>query len=843
VGGVLKAPATLHGTRGNLLASTRAAKEWIVALGVAVTVAVAYYLAAGLGLAFLSPPSDVAVFWPPSGLAAGILIISNRRVRPAIMVGVIIGTLAANIMSDRSILTSLFTGFCYAGEAVLVAWLIERWFGHPFAFDDLRRVLGFVAATCLGAAASALGGAATMTLLHTTAPFWVVWRTWFLADGVGIVMVAPLVVALDQVWRKPPSRAEAFEAVGVLSVVTLIISYAVTHPTESWLSFDADALVLPPLLWLVARYKSVFGIAGAFIVSLVVIYATTFGIGHFGDVAIPVVERVSGAQMVITMVTLYTLVLAALFAQRKDAEDRLTKKSAALARLHEVSSRLWRTRNLHQALDEILAGAIELLGADKGNIQVLNDSQGELKIAVNRGFKQEFLDCFKIVSAVDDSARGRALRSGERIIIEDVEVDTRYEAFRPAARLAGYRAVQSTPIMGRGGRPLGVLSTHFRSVHHPNREDLLVLDLYVRQASDIIERHEANEALAERNVQITLAGKAALVGTYTHDLVTNRIRTTEGYAALHGLPEGTTEIPLSRWQAGVHPDDLGRLEAQRDQACRERRREYTTEYRIIRGGAIRWIEARKLISYDSDGQPQRADGVNIDVTERKRAEEQQRVLLGELDHRVKNSLATVSAVISHTLSGSSSMADFATALDGRVQSMARTHELLSASGWQGISVAELVRRELAPYATTGNTKISGSDVTLKAEAGQALAMVLHELATNAAKHGALSNRNGRVAIRWDQRPNGYARSHLVLEWREVGGPSVVAPEKSGFGTHTIRDLITYEFGGAVDLAFALEGVRCRVELPADWLNTDGKSVSKPGAHPFCEVDEFHGGDE
>jgi PAS domain S-box-containing protein len=348
-------------------------------------------------------------------------------------------------------------------------------------------------------------------------------------------------------------------------------------------------------------------------------------------------------------------------------------------------------------------------------------------------------------------------------------VDTRYEAFRPAARLAGYRAVQSTPIMGRGGRPLGVLSTHFRSVHHPNREDLLVLDLYVRQASDIIERHEANEALAERNVQITLAGKAALVGTYTHDLVTNRIRTTEGYAALHGLSEGTTEIPLSRWQAGVHPDDLGRLEAQRDQACRERRREYTTEYRIIRGGAIRWIEARKLISYDSDGQPQRADGVNIDVTERKRAEEQQRVLLGELDHRVKNSLATVSAVISHTLSGSSSMADFATALDGRVQSMARTHELLSASSWQGISVAELVRRELAPYATTGNTKISGSNVILKAEAGQALAMVLHELATNAAKHGALSNQSGRVAIRWDQRPNGYARSHLVLEWREVGG--------------------------------------------------------------------------
>jgi two-component sensor histidine kinase len=207
-------------------------------------------------------------------------------------------------------------------------------------------------------------------------------------------------------------------------------------------------------------------------------------------------------------------------------------------------------------------------------------------------------------------------------------------------------------------------------------------------------------------------------------------------------------------------------------------------------------------------------------------EEQQRVLLSELDHRVKNTLATVSAVVSHTLDASSSMADFATALDGRVQSMARTHELLSASRWQGISVAELVRRELAPYATTDNTEINGPEVLLRAEAAQVMAMVLHELATNAAKYGALSTQNGRVSIKWGQRSNGHSRSHLVLEWREVDGPTVVAPENSGFGTHTIRDLIPYELGGAVDLSLAPEGVHCRLELPADWLSNDGGPVSQ-----------------
>src|SRR5262249_1155391 len=154
------------------------------------------------------------------------------------------------------------------------------------------------------------------------------------------------------------------EAIGLISLLVLVSWIAVTHPTGSWLSFDPDAAVLPLLLWLVARCKPVFGIAGAFIVSLTVIYATTFGIGHFGDPAVPLVERVNGAQVVIVIVTLYTLVLAALFAQHRENKVQLAKKSTALSRLQEISSRLWLTRDLRQALDEILAGAIELLSAD-----------------------------------------------------------------------------------------------------------------------------------------------------------------------------------------------------------------------------------------------------------------------------------------------------------------------------------------------------------------------------------------------------------------------------------------------------------------------------------------------
>ena len=345
---------------------------------------------------------------------------------------------------------------------------------------------------------------------------------------------------------------------------------------------------------------------------------------------------------------------------------------------------------------------------------------------------------------------------------------------------------------------------------------------------DFTDRKMAADMLAERNLQLELAGKSGLVGTYAYDTGhgDEAAKISAGYAAIHGLPEGTAEVTRSVWLASVHPEDAGRLHVLRSQVFQNRQREYQVDYRIFRAGEIRWIESRRFISYNSDGCAQRVIGVDIDITERKCAEERQRVLVAELDHRVKNALATVSAVVSQTLDASSSMADFATALDGRLQSMARTHDLLSASRWQGISVAELVRRELAPYATTENAEINGPEVSLRAEAGQVMAMVLHELVTNAAKYGALSTSTGQVSVRWHLRRNGQSPPYLVLEWQEIGGPPVARTGKPGYGMSTICDLIPYEFSGSVDLVNAPDGVRCHLELPGDWLSNHGEPVTR-----------------
>jgi len=205
-------------------------------------------------------------------------------------------------------------------------------------------------------------------------------------------------------------------------------------------------------------------------------------------------------------------------------------------------------------------------------------------------------------------------------------------------------------------------------------------------------------------------------------------------------------------------------------------------------------------------------GIVRDITERKRTEEHQALLVAELDHRVKNILAQVAVVASSTRQSSRSIDEFLQSLDGRIQSMAAAHSLLSKNGWQSVGLDALVRNELAPYTVGANATISGIDVALPSVKIQALARVLHELATNAAKYGALSVPSGQVSVSWDLKPDGDG-ANLILAWQEHGGPPVESEVQSSYGTNLIRNLIPHELGGKVELMFASQGVSCRIEIP------------------------------
>jgi two-component sensor histidine kinase len=203
-----------------------------------------------------------------------------------------------------------------------------------------------------------------------------------------------------------------------------------------------------------------------------------------------------------------------------------------------------------------------------------------------------------------------------------------------------------------------------------------------------------------------------------------------------------------------------------------------------------------------------------DITRYKQAEKRQDLLSAELDHRVKNVLARVAAVVRHTQRCCGTTDEFVQAIEGRIQSIAAAHTLLSQGRWSGVGPADLIRQQLAPYATDANTAIGGQDVTLTSAQTQAVAMVIHELATNAAKHGALSSPDGNVSVSWDRTGTG-TTAVLTITWRELGGQPIEAPVQSGYGLSLIRDLIPHELGGAVDLTFPPDGVCCKIQIPLE----------------------------
>jgi two-component sensor histidine kinase/integral membrane sensor domain MASE1 len=492
---------------------TDATIPWIGAIGLAVAVGVAHFLAAQLSFALTARSDGLAMFWLAGGVSSGVVIVLGRSARLPVASAIVASMIVATLMGHRTIWISTAFALCNVGDTILAAWLIERYFGSPFSLDSLRNVLGLLAAAVVANAASAVGAAvASGWLLGPAPPIWATWHHWFISGVVGNITVAPLVIGLGAALHAPPPRHEIIEGVvWLVGLAALMVVIIVLVPEQPW-ELVAPVALLFPILLLAARCQPVFAAAAAFIVSLTIVWTTTFGIVHFGDPALPIGDRIVGVQAAILGVALCAYVLAALFAERR--------------------------------------------------------------------------------------------------------------------------------------------------------------------------------------------------------------------------------------QAAAH----------------------------------------------------------------------QRLLIAELDHRVKNLLARVAALVMHTRGRCGTMDEFVKALEGRIQSMASAHALLSQSRWSAVSLTSLIRHQLAPYTTDANATISGPDVMVTSAQTQAVSLVFHELVTNAAKHGALSGPSGRVSVSWE-RTGAVAAAILTITWQELGGPPIAAPVPSGYGLSLIRDLIPHELGGTVEVTFPSAGACCKIEIP------------------------------
>jgi PAS domain S-box-containing protein len=304
---------------------------WAMSLGLAVAVGIIYFLAARLSLALISRPDGVAVFWPAAGVSSGVLIGLGPAARLPVIAGTVAATIVANILGDRSFWSSLVFALCNAGEAVVVALLIQRFFGSPFRLESVKRVFGLVAAAIVATALS--GTVATVaykTLYASPAPVLTIWRTWFVSDALGIITIAPLLIGMFSAVRDRPPPREALEGFLALVCVAALAVLILRLPSEAWAVEVIIALFFPLSLWIAARCQPGFAAAAVAIIAITVVWSTTYGTGVFGNPALPVRERVLTAQGIILATTLGALILAALFAERRRHEAIVVENAARL---------------------------------------------------------------------------------------------------------------------------------------------------------------------------------------------------------------------------------------------------------------------------------------------------------------------------------------------------------------------------------------------------------------------------------------------------------------------------------------------------------------------------------
>lgn len=508
----------------------------------------------------------------------------------------------------------------------------------------------------------------------------------------------------------------------------------------------------------------------------------------------------------------------------RESEARLAREAAALKMLNDASSKLWQISDLGEGLNEMLRAAIEFLGAGKGNIRLLDPAGSLLTIKAQQGFEKPFLEVFKEVSAGDGTACGRALRSGRRIVIEDVEACEAYAPYRAAARQAGYRALQSTPLIGSAGSPLGMLSTHFKKPHRPTGHELQLLDLYVRQAADFIERHRKDQKLRQSEELYKGVFQHAGIGIFITNLDGRLLSCNPAYSRMHGY----SEDELRRLTLGevVHPDDRGRQALQIAKlACGEIESCEFVNRCVAKNGEHHWVHKHVSLLRDEAGKPFRILALVTDITGHKRHEEQIELLLREVDHRSKNMLTLVQAIAHQTAAATPE--DFVRRFDERIRALAASQDLLVKAEWKGVGLNELIRSQLAHFGglIDGRIILKGPPLTLSPSAAQGLGMAIHELATNAGKYGALSNDAGRVDIEWGLKAENGEES-FTIAWRERSGPPVKAPVRSGFGSIVTCRMAEKSLNAKVELEYQPAGLAWTLECPAEALMESASQAPK-----------------
>ncbi|MFC3077360.1 PAS domain-containing protein [Phenylobacterium terrae] len=332
---------------------------------------------------------------------------------------------------------------------------------------------------------------------------------------------------------------------------------------------------------------------------------------------------------------------------------------------------------------------------------------------------------------------------------------------------------------------------------------------YVGTFEDVTEQKRVEDELRRSRARLTLAIDAGRMAVWSIDAESEDFVRTPELNRVLGFPDDARPT-LDDIRARYAPGELDRIRAEVQNALARGDRFFEIEFRFIwPNGELRWLLLRAEISFNAAGAPLGAIGVIIDITERKEAEERLKLLAREVDHRANNLLTVVQATVALTRAPSAKA--LKEILTGRISALAHAHQLLAQARWEGADLRKLVEEELRPFelGQGRRIKLSGPTIALRPQAAQSVAMAMHELATNAAKYGALSAPQGQVEVAWR---GGGEREPLKLVWIERGGPPVAQPAGRGLGMTVVERAVGGGLQGSARFDWRPDGLVCELTL-------------------------------
>jgi len=501
----------------------------------------------------------------------------------------------------------------------------------------------------------------------------------------------------------------------------------------------------------------------------------------------------------------------------KQTQRSLLRRADTQTAMHRFADRVYRSTLVASAYEAALDVIAEVLNCNRASILVF-DGDGVARFVAWRGLSDGYRQ------AVEGHCPWKpGEKNPEPIFIEDFDATDEPNDLKATIKAEHIRGVAFVPLVGAGGT-IGKFMLYFDDPHAFTKEEMELSVLIARHLGFSLNRWQADNL---RQAADEMRGKIAAIVESSGDAIISKDlngRITSWNKAAERLFGYLAEEAVGKSITMLIPE--GHLDEETHIIGRVRRGERVEHYETVRqrkDGSLIDLSLTVSPIKNSSGQVVGASKIARDISDRRRADEHKTLLIHELNHRVKNTLATVQSLAMQSLRDgkASGRDDF----EARLIALSRAHDILTDENWQGAWLEDVVRQAVAPF---GDRRVvaEGPSVRLSPKQSLAISMVLHELATNATKYGALSGDAGKVEIVWSVM-NGNEPARLQLSWTETGGPAVATPKTQGFGSRMIARSLANELAGTAELEFKPEGAVCTISTPIGWGTVGLGSIVHP----------------